>query len=239
MHIVHLTDSHISQDAPLRLSDLENCVRAINALSQQPNLVVHTGDIVHNGLAQEYHNARQVLDALDAPYFVMAGNKDKRDVLLAEFSDDRYQLPAQGWVQYSIEDYPVRLLMIDTVSDQSNKGRLCDERLTHLDSMLSADTTRPAALFLHHTPYEAVGIPDPYQFEDWNDVRKLADVIKKYPNICGMYCGHVHRFIDGEIAGVKARAISCLASDLRKGEVSDEDRKSPVFKSIELPGSVA
>lgn len=234
LQIIHISDTHISKDEPQRLKNLENCVHAINALDETPDLVVHTGDITHHALPQEYHNARQLLDELKAPYFVMAGNKDKRPELLTEFSDSRYQLPMQGWVQYSIEHYPVRLLMLDTVSDNSNKGKLCSERLEHLERMLAADTTKPVALFLHHTPFEAVGIPDPYQYEDWDDVDKLAKVLSKFPNVTGIYCGHVHRFIDGEIAGIKASAISCLAADLRKGEITDEERRQPVFKLLSL-----
>jgi len=169
------------------------------------------------------------------PYFVMAGNRDNRSALLNEFKNDRYQLPKQGWVQYRVEDYSVRLIMLDTVSTETNKGQLCAERLSHLESMLKVDTTTPVALFMHHTPYEATGIPDPYQFEEWEDVEKLTEILLRYNNLCGVYCGHVHRFIDGEIAGVQASAISCVARDLRKGDVTDEERALPIFKVLALP----
>jgi len=234
LRIVHISDTHISEQAPQRLQDLENCVQAINKLQEPPELVVHTGDISHNALPKEYHSARQVLDKLNAPYYVMAGNRDKRAELLNEFADDRYRLPAQGWVQYSVESHPVRLLMVDTVSENSNKGQLCTERLAHLEAMLQADTTKPTVLFLHHPPYEATGIPDPYQYEDWNDVEKLAELLSRFSNLRGMFCGHVHRFIDGSIAGLPARALSCLAGDLRKGEVTDKERKNPVFRELLL-----
>lgn len=235
LQLVQISDTHISIDAPQRMSDLENCVQAINQLKVPPELVIHTGDIAHNGSPQEYHSAHQLLSQLTVPYFVMAGNRDKRPELLSEFADKRYKLAANGWVQYSIEQYSVRLLMVDTVSEHSNKGQLCAERLDHLEAMLMANTTKPVALFLHHPPYEAVGIPDPFQYEDWNDVENLTALLSRFSNICGMYCGHVHRFIDGSIAGVEASAISCLAGDLRKGEVTEADRKQPVFKSLTLP----
>jgi len=234
LHIVHISDTHISNDKPQRLVDLGNCVREINNLTNSADVVVHTGDISHDGLSQEYHNARQQLDQLDAPYFVMPGNRDKRAALLKEFSDERYQLPKEGWLQYSIDHFPVRLIMLDTLSEGTNKGALCDERLKHLESMLKADLEKPVALFLHHTPYPATGIPDPYQYTDWDDVEKLQSLLEKFHHIKGMYCGHVHRFIDGEIAGIKARAITCLAGDLRKGAVTDAERKQPVFRSINL-----
>lgn len=234
LQIVQISDTHLSNEAPQRLKDLENCIRAINQLDTPPEVVVHTGDITHNGLAQEYHSARQLLDQLTAPYFVIPGNRDKRAPLCNEFVDERYQIPKQGWVQYSVEDYPVRLIMVDTVSTNTNKGELCTARLEHLETMLSADTTKPVALFLHHPPYKAIGIPDPYQYDNWNDVEKLATLLARYKNICGMYCGHVHRFIDGSIAGINASAITCLAGDLRKGEVSDAERKKPVYKILRV-----
>lgn len=235
LQLVQISDTHISLDVPQRMNDLENCVRTINELQVPPDLVIHTGDISHNGSSQEYHSARQLLNQLNAPYFVMAGNRDKRSELLTEFADKRYQLPVQGWVQYCIEQYSVRLLMVDTMSEHSNKGQLCAERLQHLETMLLANTTKPTALFLHHPPFEAAGIPDPFQYEDWNDVENLATLLSRFTNICGMYCGHVHRFIDGTIAEVQASAISCLAGDLRKGEVSDAERKLPVYKMLTLP----
>lgn len=232
--IVQITDTHISRDAPQRTADLEKCVQAINNLDTKPELVIHTGDITHNALPEEYHTARTLLDELEMPYYVMPGNKDKRNLILEEFKDDKFQLPNDGWVQYSIESLPTRLLLLDTLSYDSNQGRLCDERLAHLEGMLNADSSKPVALFLHHPPYEAIGIPDPWQYENWSDVDKLAEIITSHKNISGMYCGHVHRNIDGEIAGLQASAITCLASDLRKGDVSDDDRTTPVFKVLDM-----
>jgi len=234
LQIIQISDTHLSVNVPQRMTDLENCVQAINELDVPPDLVIHTGDVTDNGLEQEYHSARQLLDQLDVPYFVMPGNRDKRAQLRETFCDEKFLLPAKEWLQYSIEDYSVRLVMVDTVSEQDSKGVLCDERLQHLDQMLSADTTKAVALFLHHPPYKAKGIPDPFQYENWNDVEKLSALLARYNNICGMYCGHVHRFIDGSIAGTNASAITCLAGDLRKGDVSDAERLLPVYKRINI-----
>ena len=217
------------------MRDLENCIQIINKLEVAPELVIHTGDVSHDASPAEYQSARLLLDQLSMPYFVMPGNRDKRAALLKEFSDQPVELPAQGWVQYSIEQFSTRLLIVDTVCDHSNKGQLCADRLEHLQSMLDANTSKPVALFLHHPPYEATGIPDPWQYEDWGDVEKLSALLSRYSNICAMYCGHVHRFIDGEIAAIPGSAITCLAGDLRKGEVTDEERKQPVLKEITLP----
>jgi len=232
--VVQLSDTHISLDAPQRTRDLENCINAINELQAQPDLVIHTGDIANRGSSEEYQIARQALSKLDAPYCVIPGNRDRRVELASELASEHYELSEQGWIQYSIERYPVRLIMVDTLNEQSNKGQLCSERLGHLKTMLSADTSKPVAIFLHHAPFEAVGIPDPFQYDDWDDVEQLSSLLSQFTNIQGMYCGHVHRFMDGTVGGVKASAISCMASDLRRGKVTDEERKLPVFKTINL-----
>lgn len=232
--VVQISDTHISVDVPSRLEDLGRCIAAINALDTPPELVIHTGDVAHDGLREEYHSARELLDQLDAPYVVMPGNRDNRSALREVFLDDRYTGIDLQWIQYSIETFSTRLVMCDTVSDQSNKGRLCPERLSHLQQMLDADLTKPVALFLHHPPYPATGIPDPYQYERWDDCDALATLLQNHNQLSGIYCGHVHRFIEGEVGGLAASAITCLAGDLRKGEVSDEERQQPVFKVISL-----
>ncbi len=234
LQIVQISDTHISLDAPQRANDLANCIHAINELQTQPDLVIHTGDIANRGTSEEYHSAQQLLSQLHAPYYVIPGNRDRRAELTDTLNRACYQQSEQGRIQYSIEQYPVRLLMVDTLNEQSHKGQLCTERLAHLEAMLLADTNTPTVLFLHHPPYKAVGIPDPFQYDDWNDVEKLSTLLSRFNNIRGMYCGHVHRFIDGIIGGVKASAISCLAGDLRKGEVSDAERKLPIFKVLTL-----
>ena len=79
MRIIQISDSHIALDTPGRLEDLRNCVNAVNA--EKPDIVIHTGDVSHNSLAEEYSAARDILDTLTAPYHVLAGNKDTRHLL--------------------------------------------------------------------------------------------------------------------------------------------------------------
>ncbi|MGI9502218.1 MAG: metallophosphoesterase family protein, partial [Geminicoccaceae bacterium] len=76
MRIIQLSDSHISCDKPARAAELEVCISYINAMPQQPDVVVHTGDVAHDGLVEEYQIAKRLLDELSAPFFVMAGNRD-------------------------------------------------------------------------------------------------------------------------------------------------------------------
>ena len=55
MRIVQISDSHISVKNPARTADLANCIMAINDISPAVDLVVHTGDIVHDGPVSYTH----------------------------------------------------------------------------------------------------------------------------------------------------------------------------------------
>lgn len=231
MRIIQISDSHISRKHPARTVDLQTCIQHINAAEPQPDIVVHTGDITHHGRAEEYEIARRLLDNLSAPYFVLAGNRDNRHGLIKVFADGRHIRFGMDFVQYSVEHFDARLILIDTVSEYSNKGRLCQARLAHIEHMLATDTSRPAVLFLHHPPFEVNVVPDPFQFEEWADVKALMAQLGKHHQICGVFCGHVHRNVEGAIGAVRASAVSCVAFDLRKGSAIASNRDLPIFNT--------
>ena len=53
-------------------------------------------------------------------------------------------LPAEGYLQYAIEDSPVRLVALDTLVSGEHSGMLCDERLGWLDTALAAQLVQRA-----------------------------------------------------------------------------------------------
>ncbi len=231
MRIIQISDSHIANDIPQRLTDLDTCIEAINQLPA-PDLVIHTGDITHNGLESEYASARKSLDNLNAPYCVLAGNKDDRTCLQLAFNDHNYLTQHETFVQYSIEQYPTRLLILDTVCETDTKGELCKARLQHLQQMLEHNTAKPAVIFMHHSPYIVEEIPDPQQFHDWSQVDKLAELLSRFTNVQGVYCGHVHRNVEGNIGKLPVSVLSCMATDLRKGKLSEEEKTRPMYREL-------
>ena len=60
MIIAQISDTHIAldtADADQRIRDFERTIADINALDPAPDVIVHTGDIVHNGRQDEYAEA--------------------------------------------------------------------------------------------------------------------------------------------------------------------------------------
>ncbi|HEV2334653.1 MAG TPA: phosphodiesterase [Stellaceae bacterium] len=191
---------------------LARAVAAINELVPLPDITVVTGDLVDHGEAAEYAHFRQLLAPLRMPVFVIAGNHDARAPLRKAFGADGY-LPPDGFLHYTLEDYSLRLVALDTLIPGENGGRLCAERLAWLDATLAAAPNRPTLVLMHHPPF-ATGITfmDRYGLEN---IGALAEIVARHPQIERITCGHLHRAIDRRFAGTVAGTAPSTAHQLR------------------------
>ncbi len=191
---------------------LARAVAALNALVPRPDVAVVTGDLVDHGEPVEYEQLRQLLAPLQMPVFVIPGNHDARDELREAFRDDGY-LPAEGYLQYTIEDYPLRLVALDTLIPGQHAGMLCAERLAWLDATLAAQPARPTVILMHHPPF-ATGIT----YMDncgLDNTAGLAEVVGRHPQVERILCGHLHRTIDRRFAGTVAGTAPSTAHQIR------------------------
>jgi 3',5'-cyclic-AMP phosphodiesterase len=191
---------------------LIRAVAELNALAPLPDITVVTGDLVDHGEPAEYHHLRRLLAPLSMPVFVIAGNHDSRAPLRQAFGADGY-LPADGFLHYTVEDYPLRLVALDTSIPGENGGSLCEERLSWLDAALAAAPDQPTLVLMHHPPF-ATGITymDGYGLEN---SAALAEIVARHPQIERIACGHLHRAIDHRFAGTVAGTAPSTAHQIR------------------------
>jgi 3',5'-cyclic AMP phosphodiesterase CpdA len=232
MIIAQISDTHIALDAPdadQRVRDFELTVADINALDPAPDVIVHTGDVTHNGRRDEYAQVMVTLSRSRAPVYVLAGNKDNRTKLREAFSATICPRPDSEFVQYAIEDHPVRLIALDTLSSSSNKGDFCCERVRHLIDMIDAEATKPIAVFTHHPPFEVTAGPDPIHFETLDVMLRLSQALQHSGRTVAIFSGHVHRAAAGQVGSIPAIVMPCIATTLRRGEYPAEMKKRPVY----------
>jgi Icc protein len=232
MIIAQISDTHIALDTPdaeRRIRDFERTIADINALDPAPDVIVHTGDIVHNGRADEYAEAVRILAKARAPVYVLAGNKDDRANLRTAFAARGYLAPDSEFIDYAIEDYPVRLIAVDTLSTGSNKGDFCPERAKRLIGMIDAETTKPIAVFAHHPPFEVKVGPDPINFDTPEVMQRLAQALQHSGRVIAVFSGHVHRGTAGHVGGIPVIVVPCIATTLRKGEYPPAMKTRPVY----------
>ncbi len=232
MIIAQISDTHIALDTPdadLRISDFERTLADINALDPAPDVIVHTGDIVHNGRPDEYAKAAAILAHAQRPVYVLAGNKDDRANLRAAFAGGGYLDPDSGFIDYAVEDFPVRLIAVDTLNTHSNKGDFCAERAKRLIGMIEADTAKPIAVFAHHPPFEVPVGPDAVNFETPEMMQRLRRAVQHSERVVAVISGHVHRGTAGCVGSIPATVMPSIATTLRKGEYPAPMKNRPVY----------
>ena len=232
MIIAQISDTHIALDTPdadQRLRDFERTIADINALDPAPDVIVHTGDIVHNGRPDEYARAAAILAKARAPVYVLAGNKDDRANLRAAFSVRGYLAPDSEFIDYAIEDYPVRLIAVDTLSSGSNKGDFCPAREKRLIDMIDAETSKPIAVFAHHPPFDVPVGPDPLNFETPEAMARLRQALQHSGRVVAVFSGHVHRGTAGHVGNIPATVMPSVATTLRKGHYPPDMKTRPVY----------
>jgi len=245
MIIAQLSDTHIlvpADGCPAaagRSETLRRCVGDINSLDPQPDAVLHTGDMTHQGRDGEFDHAREILSELKAPLFVTPGNRDGREGLLRAFAGEAWLAANPPFIQYAVDGFPVRLVCVDSLSTDTRKGDLCATRLHTLDATLSEAADRPTALFLHHPPFEITGLSDPFMYQRRAAVTGLAAVLARHPQVIRIFCGHAHRQQTISFAGVTASTVASIAVDLRKGTYPEAMATRPAYSLHHFNGNGA
>ncbi|HEV8392569.1 MAG TPA: phosphodiesterase [Dongiaceae bacterium] len=234
MLIAQISDTHIVPKGRLAMdrvdtaAHLARAVAHINALRPAPDLVLVTGDLVDAGKPEEYVHLRELLAPLAMPAYLIPGNHDLRDPLRAAFAAHRY-LPAGGFVQYVIDEDPLRLIALDTLTPGAPHGELCARRLDWLEARL-AESEMPTILFMHHPPFEC-GMKE---FDDCRlnvGAERLAAIVKRHPNVERILCGHVHRPIQVRWAGT----IASVAPSTAHQATLDLAPDAPLMFSMDPP----
>ena len=200
MLLAQLTDTHITvpqnknEDCYVKLEALQKCVLQINKLDRLPDIVIHTGDLSHNGHPDEYKLVKSVMDELQVPYLITVGNRDSVQNLIKAFDINSTEVIPQHFLQYSADVLNYRLVSVDTSSRRSNLGFLNFPKLAHLDKILRQKPECPTIIFMHHPPV-ALSNPRPlnHEYENYQMVKNFEEIVDRHPQIITFLCGHIHR----------------------------------------------
>jgi 3',5'-cyclic AMP phosphodiesterase CpdA len=215
--IAQISDPHVTWEggevdrAFETAEHLRRAVAHLGRLPAAPDVVLVTGDCVDGGSVPEYERLRSLLEPLTMPVYVIPGNHDERGHLRRVFGDQGSE-PMTDFVQYVVDDWPVRLIALDTNVPGRPGGRLCAERLRWLEDRLAHDPARPTVLFMHHPPFlTGVSSLDGMGLEERD---ALGAVVARYPNVERILAGHVHRAMQRRFHGTLAMTCPSTAHQL-------------------------
>lgn len=165
-------------------------------------MVVISGDLVDFGRDDEYHTLRQALSALSIPFYLIPGNHDNRQALRWAFSDARYLEQHPEFIQWEIDDYPVRLIVLDSTLPEQSGGDLCERRLLWLEQQLALQPEKPTLVILHYPQFiSGISHMDKQRLAN---PQALAAVIQCHTQVERVLCGHLHRTLQVRFAGTLA-----------------------------------
>lgn len=191
LRVLHITDTHLFATPHARHhgldteASLEGVLGAAAALTW--DLVLVTGDLVHDGSHPGYRRLADHLDGLGVPALCIPGNHDDPTALARALPRG-----AVAW-RGRHEAAPWTILMLDSHLPGAVGGELGEAELQRLRTALTLGEG-PVLIALHHPPV-AVG-------SSWMDADGLRDagafwgVVDESRRVRGVLWGHIHQAFD-------------------------------------------
>ena len=231
MLIAQITDTHIKPRGRLAYGNvldssscLKNVVKHCNEFNPTIDLVFVTGDLTDSGQLEEYEEFNKILRDLKIPWFVIPGNHDNKQILMNFFDEHEYLPRNEKFCNYVIDKYPFVLIGLDTTVSGENYGEFCHERLRWLDINLKRYSSKPTLLFMHHPPF-VTGI-DGMDNQNLKNSSRFFEILRSYPQVKHIACGHVHRATETVIDGV---GISIAPNGAHSVHLDINSKKPPMF----------
>ena len=189
-HFVQLSDTHWGFEGPPNpdaANTLKKAVAAVNALPQQPDFIVFTGDLTHTTddtmvrrkRLGEFRDIVAGLKVRDIHY--IPGEHDASldaGAAYKEFFGDTH---------YTFDHKGVHFIALDNVSDPA--GKVGDAQIAWLKADLAKqDKNAPIVVFTHRPLFDLV------PKWDWatRDGAQVVDALLPYANVTVFY-GHIHQ----------------------------------------------
>jgi 3',5'-cyclic AMP phosphodiesterase CpdA len=194
--LAQISDTHVRADDDG--ASARQLTRALAAAARyRPDLIMLTGDLVNDERPEEYDALAEALATAPAPFFLIPGNHDSRDLLRRTFPSHSY-LPTAAPLSYALDDFAVRVIAIDQIVPGETHGVLTESQADWLDATLAAAATKPTLIALHHPPFPTHDLL--FDRIGLHDADLLAGVIAKHRQVERLICGHHHRAVFGQCA---------------------------------------
>jgi Icc protein len=204
--VLQISDTHIKPRGRLAYRRVDTakalsaCVDHVNRFVPRPDVVLIAGDLVDAGDPAEYGLFRELIAPLQIPFFAIPGNHDHRGNMRAGLREHAYLRQDEDFLHYVIDDWPLRIIGIDSTVPGAPGGLLCGERLRWLTKQLAIGSDKPTLMFMHHPPF-LTGIRH-MDVQNLGNSEMLAELLSPYRETVRLLCGHVHRAVQATWAGI-------------------------------------
>jgi Icc protein len=195
LHILQISDCHLYADPGGKLLGLNTLGALQEVLSSacadmEPDMIVVTGDLVHDGSKKGYKTLAKTLARTKCASATIPGNHDH--ILSMQNALGKYQIPTGGTIDLG----NWRLILLNSQVPGKEHGHLSENELELLDDALS-NAPPHILIFVHHQPVP-VG-------SEWLDKigldngKELLSRISNNTAVKGVVWGHVHQPWEGKL----------------------------------------
>jgi Icc protein len=190
---VQISDSHIGFNKPANpdvTGTLQSAIDRINALENQPEFMLHTGDLTHGANPAEFDTLAQTLQGTKRQVFYVPGEHDTS-------TDDgkayleRYGKNTKGSGWYSFDQKGVHFIGLVNVMALEGLGKLGAEQLSWLKDDLSGKKPSTPIVVFAHIPLWTV-----YPQWGWGtaDGAEALSYLKRFGSVTVLN-GHIHQVL--------------------------------------------
>jgi 3',5'-cyclic AMP phosphodiesterase CpdA len=209
---VQISDTHIgfNKDAnPDVNATLTQSIDLVNGLSEQPALIIHTGDITHLSKPAEFDLAQQMFSRLrTTELHTVPGEHDTSDAAVTEYFS-RFGKPSANKGYYSFDHGGVHFVALINVLQfkPGGLGTLGDEQLAWVAADLKRRSASTPIVVFAHMPLWSI-------YEPWGwgtgDAEQLMSELRRFGSVTVLN-GHIHQImqkVEGNITFHTARSTA-------------------------------
>lgn len=208
---------------------LDRVVDHARSLHAPVDLVLATGDLVHDGSVAGYHALKESLERFEAPVYCLPGNHDEPAVMRAVLNGPRVTCDRS----VALADW--QIVALDTRIAGSDGGFLAPSELDFLAGELGAQTDRHVIIALHHPP-----VPIGSRWMDEIGLANAADflaMIDRHENVRAVLFGHIHQEFDRQRRGVRLLGVPSTSAQFKPHTlVHVDDDLAPGYRWLRLAG---
>ncbi len=209
---LQISDTHIGfrKDAnPDVDATLQRTIDVVNAMPEQPALIIHTGDITHLSKPAEFDHAQQLFTRLRVTEMhTVPGEHDTLDANAAEYFG-RFGAASGNKGYYSFDHGGVHFVALVNVLDfkDGGLGTLGPEQIAWLASDLKARSASTPIVVFAHMPLWTV-------YEPWGwgtgDSEQVLAMLRRFGSVTVLN-GHIHQIVqkvEGNVTFHTARSTA-------------------------------
>ncbi|WP_231462925.1 metallophosphoesterase family protein [Sphingomonas sp. URHD0057] len=209
---VQLSDSHIGFNKPPNpdaRATFAEAIAKVKALPQQPDFLIHTGDVSQLSRESEFDDAEQMLKGTGLPVFFVPGEHDMLDADGGKLFLDRFGKGTKGAGWYSFDHRGVHFIALVNVADlkPGGMGNLGPEQLAWLKGDLASRSSSTPIIVFAHIPLWTV-------YAEWgwgtDDAAEALKLLARFGSVTVLN-GHIHQItqkIEGRVAFHTARSTA-------------------------------